>query len=388
MLLREPTAATNPFYNSVPEPVFWPMLILATLATTIASQSLITGCFSLMHQAVSLGYCPPLDIYHTSNRVYGQIYIPIVNWVLLVLTVILTVSFQKYAKKMLFWLMYLFRSAIIGDAFGVTVSTVMMLTSIVYAAVMVLRYKSWWPKVVLFCVLFFPLDFVYWIANLTKIPHAGWISLLFATLFGTPMICWYYGEWKLKIAIKVNGLSFTELTESYLTDSMRNDSIYSSAFKSIAQVNSRYPGVSVFYCPTKSKIPESFRKLTNRLQSVAETLVFCHTSVEHIPFVDEADRLNVIRHGDIYIITLRYGYADVQEDIIDTLSKIGTLPNLLETNVTVFVDSFRITIAPTRNFVRKGMLKLYSLEKLIFREKLAIIRDNSLLVDAGINVTL
>jgi KUP system potassium uptake protein len=120
LILRDPTALSNPFYLSVSEKLYWPLFVLATLATVIASQAMITGCFSLISQAISLNFCPPLAVLHTSKSVIGQIYVPAVNYVLLVLTIVVIAAFGSSAK--------------ISEAYGVTVCTVMIATTVLYTS--------------------------------------------------------------------------------------------------------------------------------------------------------------------------------------------------------------------------------------------------------------
>ena len=155
-LLNDPTIITDPFYRSIPVSLYWPMIILATLATIIASQAMITGCFSLMTQAVSLNCCPPVHIIHTSRSVYGQVYVPEMNYLLMIMTIIIVLLFKT--------------SANIGHAYGVTVCAVMILTTVMFSAVA--RYTWNWSllKVVPFFVIFFTIDSFFFASNLAKIP--------------------------------------------------------------------------------------------------------------------------------------------------------------------------------------------------------------------------
>jgi KUP system potassium uptake protein len=118
--LRDPTAIANPFYLSVSTSLYWPLFVLSTFATVIASQAMITGCFSLISQGIVLNFCPPLAVYHTSKSMKGQIYVPVVNYILMVLTIVIIAAFRSSAK--------------ISEAYGVTVCTVMIITTLLYSS--------------------------------------------------------------------------------------------------------------------------------------------------------------------------------------------------------------------------------------------------------------
>jgi KUP system potassium uptake protein len=158
LLIGNPALINNPFYNSVPHWMHWPMLALATMATIIASEAVIAGSFSLLSQAISLGYAPPLAIEHKSKTIIGQIYVPSINWLLMILSIIVTVGFQT--------------STFINNAYGVTISSVLMLTTVLY---MITMRKVWYLN---YCLVFaflsfFVVDALYFAANLNKVPQGG-----------------------------------------------------------------------------------------------------------------------------------------------------------------------------------------------------------------------
>jgi len=180
LLIRQPEAISNPFFLAVPGFFFWPMFILATFAGIIASQAIITGSYSLISQAISLGLAPPLTIRHTSSKAEGQIYCPAVNSVLCCLTLIIVLWLQN--------------SNAMTNAYGITVCTVLVLTTVLYTTIAISVWK--FPVIlgILFALCTLLLDFTFWSSVIFKIPQGGWIAVLYAMIFCIPMVVWYTGE--------------------------------------------------------------------------------------------------------------------------------------------------------------------------------------------------
>jgi KUP system potassium uptake protein len=180
LLIADPRAVENPFYHLVPRWGLYPMVALATAATIIASQALISGAYSLTMQAVQLGYLPRVDIEHTSARTRGQIYIPGVNWLLMIGCIGLVLGFKN--------------SSNLAAAYGVGVTTDMVITALLFFFVMKNRWH--WPLAgaLLLTALFLFVDLGFWGANLHKIPHGGWFPLVVATMVFTLMTTWKRGR--------------------------------------------------------------------------------------------------------------------------------------------------------------------------------------------------
>ena len=178
-LLRDPKLAANPFFSEVPHWGVYPLVILATLATIIASQAIITGSFSLTRQAMQLGWFPGLVIRQTSDAEYGQIYVPLVNWVMMVATIAITVSFGSSAR--------------LAGAFGTAVSTTMLLTTLLLFDVMRERWK--WPLAAALATAgaFLFVDIAFFCANLLKILQGGYVPLLFGSALFVIMVTWHRG---------------------------------------------------------------------------------------------------------------------------------------------------------------------------------------------------
>jgi KUP system potassium uptake protein len=180
LVLMDPAAAEHPFFRLAPGWAMLPLVILSTLATVIASQAVISGAFSLTRQAVQLGYLPRVDIEHTSEEHIGQIYIPGLNWILMIASVGLVLGFRSSSR--------------LAAAYGVAVTTDMVFTTILFAVVARSRFRWSLPAVVLFVATFLTVDLAFWGASLLKIPSGGWFPLVIAAVVFTVMTTWYTGR--------------------------------------------------------------------------------------------------------------------------------------------------------------------------------------------------
>ena len=180
LLLRQPEAISNPFFLSVPQWGLIPLILLATAATIIASQAVISGAYSLTRQAIQLGFAPRMSIIHTSKDEMGQIYMPTVNWMLLVAVVLVVVSFHD--------------SGHLAAAYGIAVTGTMVMTSILFCIVMINKWH--WPKWLAFGLtgLFLCFDLVFFSSNLLKLAHGGWLPVLVATVLVLVFSTWRYGR--------------------------------------------------------------------------------------------------------------------------------------------------------------------------------------------------
>jgi len=154
----------------------------------IASQAIITGCFSLLSQACSLGFCPPLHVDHTSEKMFGQIYVPTINWTLMILTILMTVYFQSSSR--------------LTNAYGLTVCSDSVITTLLYMTVLHSVWKKHWIFVVLFS-LFLIIDFLFWSANVIKFIDGAWIAILISLIFFFIGFSWHFGQGRLKKYLRV-----------------------------------------------------------------------------------------------------------------------------------------------------------------------------------------
>jgi KUP system potassium uptake protein len=199
--LIDKTAVTgNPFFQIAPSWSIYPLVVLATLATIIASQAIITGSFSMTRQAMQLGWLPGVSIRQTSDRIYGQIYVPVVNWLLMLATIATTVAFGSSDR--------------LAGAYGTAVSTTMLLTTVLLYRAM--RGVWRWPMAVAIAVsaAFFVVDGSFFLANLLKIAEGGWLPLTFAALLFVVMITWRNGTDAVRAAL----VQPPQAAERFLTD--------------------------------------------------------------------------------------------------------------------------------------------------------------------------
>jgi KUP system potassium uptake protein len=278
LLLGTPAAVENPFYLMAPEWARLPLVFIATAATIIASQAVISGAFSVTHQAVQLGFLPRLRTEHTSARAAGQIYIPAVNWGLLMMVVLLVLGFRQ--------------STSLASAYGIAVSGTMIITTIMLA---VLVFQVWkWNRLLatLTIGLFAVVDGAFFASNITKIADGGWFPLVVAAAIFTVLTTWATGRRLLR-----------EKTE--------RDSIPLSVFiKSIGSVH-RVRGTAVFLSSSADMIPSALLHNLKHNQVLHERVLLLTIKVGDVPHVTPGKRLEIhdAGHG-FYRMILHYGFMD------------------------------------------------------------------------------
>jgi len=280
LLLTEPEAVRSPFYLLVPEWGLYPMIGLATLATVIASQAVISGVFSLTRQAVQLGLCPRLDIRHTSNEEGGQIYIPRANWGLLLGTIGLVVWFQSSSK--------------LAAAYGIAVTGDMVITTILALVVAHRRWKLSVPVCLALGAVFLSVDLSFFAANIIKIPHGGWVPLVIAAVTLGLMSTWRRGRAVLARRLAEESLPL----EQFIKRTVKTNDIH------------RVKGTAVFMTSSSDTVPIALLHNLKHNQVMHERVVFVTVLVEDVPRVPAKDRVLVegLAEG-FYRLTVRYGFS-------------------------------------------------------------------------------
>ena len=288
LLLRDPSAAINPFYFSAPEWGLYPLIGLATAAAVIASQAVISGAFSLTRQAVQLGYSPRLRIEHTSSREIGQIYVPAVNWALLVATAFFVLEFRS--------------SSNIAGAYGVALSTLMVITTLMFA---LMAHEVWgwsWARVAAGAGVFFIVDVMFLGANSLKLAYGGWVPLAVAVGVFACMTTWKRGR---EILAK-RMLEKTVPLKLLLADLA-------------AEPPTRVPGTAVYMYGNKDGTPPALVHNLAHNKVLHEKVVFVTLLTEDVPHVAAQDRVTVKRIGKgFHSVVARYGFMD-DPDIEDVL---------------------------------------------------------------------
>ena len=280
LILREPAAVEQPFFMMAPEWALYPLVVISTAATVIASQAVISGAFSLTRQAVQLGYLPRLRIEHTSERLIGQIYVPSVNWLLMLACIGLVVGFRS--------------SSNLAAAYGVAVTTDMVFTTILFAFVARTRFR-WAPwKVVLLAAGFLVVDLAFWGANIVKVPDGGWFPLVIAAGFFTAMTTWKRGRQILADRLQHRTLP----VKLFLRD------LKSTPYTRVA-------GTAVYMYGNPHGTPPALLHNLMHNKVLHERVVLLTVETEEVSRVDEDERVQVTELGQgLYRVVLRYGFAE------------------------------------------------------------------------------
>jgi len=280
LLLRDPAAISNPFYLLAPRPLLIPLLFVATAATIVASQALISGAFSLTQQAIQLGYMPRMTIQHTSAREAGQIYIPEVNKALALGTLLLVVGFGS--------------AGALGGAYGVAVTGTMAITTVLFVAVAQQRWnwKRW--QVAAFVALFLTIDLAFFSSNLLKVPHGGWVPLLVALIVYTLMTTWKRGRVLLSSILRRSSLPL----DLFLRDVGNRKPV-------------RVPGTAVFMTSDPEGTPVVMLHHLKHNKVLHEQVMLMSIISVEVPEVPDEERVEVERLPENFVrVVARYGFME------------------------------------------------------------------------------
>ncbi len=315
LLLKTPEAVKNPFYLMAPDWVLIPLVVLATMATVIASQALISGAFSVTKQVIQLGYLPRLNIQHTSVRDTGQIYIPLVNWGLFATIVLAVVMFRS--------------SSNLAAAYGIAVCTDMLITTIL--TFYVIRYK--WNYPLLLCLAstgwFFLVDFAFFASNLMKLFEGGWFPLLIGGLIFTLMITWKDGR-------------------RLLNEKLRADAIDLGSFLEAVFVSPpvRVEGTAVFLTAEPGTVPNAMLHNLKHNKVLHENNLFVTVRNHEVPWIGLDKRLAIESLGhQCWQVVIHYGFKH-DPDVPKALQQIKGRGCELEDMTTSYFLS-RDTVVPT-----------------------------------------
>jgi KUP system potassium uptake protein len=315
LLLADPEAVKNPFYMMAPDWLLVPLVGLATAATVIASQALITGAFSVTKQVVQMGFLPRLQVLHTSVRDTGQIYIPLVNWGLFAIIVLAVAMFKS--------------SSNLAAAYGIAVCTDMLITTVL--TFFVIRYS--WKYPLWLCLastsFFFLVDITFWASNLLKLVEGGWFPLLIASVIMLLMLTWRDGR-----AI---------LYEKRQADALELRSFLEAVFMAPPL---RVEGSAVFLTSGKGSVPNAMLHNLKHNKVLHKQNLFVNVQNHEVPWIAEDQRLEVDALGnDCWQVVVHYGFKD-DPDVPGALSKLGDMGCKLEPMSTSYFLS-RDSIVPT-----------------------------------------
>lgn len=319
LLLSNPEAIKNPFYLMVPDWALWPTVGLATAATVIASQAVISGAYSLVSQAILLGFMPRMNILHTSDSEQGQIYIPIVNWALLLMVVVTIIEFRE--------------SVNLAAAYGISVTTTMLVTTILLAVVM---FREWKMNIILvgfITVTFFVVDLAFWTATLIKIKDGGWYPLAIGFVCFTCLITWFKGRQILRKRFMDEGIELGGFIASLLKHPPH-----------------RVEGTAVFLSAYIDYLPVSFLHNLKHNHVLHERVFFLKVSIWDVPYVDDSERITMKDlGGNIHVVRAIYGFKETPDmgKIIELIEKTSGIHfNLMDTSFFLSRDTIVATNLP------------------------------------------
>ena len=289
LLLADPSAVENPFYRLAPEWALYPLVILSTIATVIASQAVISGAFSITRQAIQLGYTPRLEVQHTSDQEIGQIYLPALNWLMLLAIIALVLGFGT--------------SSNLAAAYGIAVTGTMLITNLLAIAVAV-RLWQWSPlRAVLGALPFIIIDLGFFLANSAKIPDGGWFPLAFGLAIFILLTTWKRGRELLHQRLAADALELKPFIEDIAASGI-----------------GRVPGTAIFMTPDPDSVPHALLHSLKHYKTLHEQIVILSVSVFDVPYVPDIDRVEVHRlAGNFSQVIVQYGFKD-EPDIPAALS--------------------------------------------------------------------
>lgn len=290
LLLNNAAAIQNPFYLLAPTWAMYPLLIMATLASVIASQAVISGAFSVTRQAIQLGYCSRMRILHTSGEEMGQVYLPMVNWILMACVFIVVLSFQS--------------SSALASAYGIAVTGTMIIDTVLAFIVIQGLWKWHASTSILFLAAFITIDSLFLFANSLKIPTGGWLPLFIGTLLFLIMTTWLQGRTLLTSYMDDNRLLFEELDEKV-------------SHHKVATVK----GTAIYLAKNLHGVPQVFSQNFEHNHVLHEQIIVLTIVTKEEPYVDTEHRMKIRKFGEnreFYRVKFYYGFQqdpDVRKDL-------------------------------------------------------------------------
>ena len=308
-------AMKSPFFNMAPEELRLPLVFLATAATFIASQAVISGAFSITHQAIQLGFVPRLSTAHTSATQHGQIYIPFINNALMVSVILLVLMFQN--------------SSNLAAAYGIAVTGAMFIDTLLMGVLFVAVWKwRWWMALPVF-LLFVVVDGAYFFANLPKVPYGGWFPLVVGLIAFTLLTTWARGRKLMR-----DRMSEVALPMEIFAKSAKNSAI-------------RVPGTAIFMASSTAGVPSALLHNIKHNKVLHERVVILTVQIAEVPYVDDSERCEMHDLGDgFYRVVLHYGFME-ETDVPKGLKQMSRCGGEFDMMQTSFFLS-RQTLLPSK----------------------------------------
>jgi len=318
LVLETPDAIRNPFYVGIPAWARWPMIVLATLAAIIACQAVITGGYSVARQAMQLGYLPRMRVRHTSRQTIGQIYIPAINWTMMVIVIGLVLAFQN--------------SSALATAYGISVSATMLIDTLLLAIVARALWPRWRWWVLPSCLVFCLIDAAFLIANGAKIVQGGWFPVVLGVVACGLMRTWWRGRQVLRTEIQKQGMHL----DVFLTSLMLSPPV-------------RVDGTAIFLTSDPDVAPQAMLHNLKHNKVLHARNVFLTVQTLDVPYAPRAQRIAVQDLGHaFYRITLRFGFMQIP-DVPRALRQLGDAADALSFDpmqTTYFVSRETLIASP------------------------------------------
>ena len=317
LLLRDPAAIAHPFYHMVPAWALLPMVVLATMATVIASQAVISGAYSLTRQAIQLGYCPRMAVRHTSEREMGQVYMPWINWALLTAVLALVVGFGS--------------SSALASAYGIAVTGTMAIDSILLFFVISRLWKWGVVPAAVIAGGFLVIDLAFFSANSVKLLQGGWFPVIIASVVFVIISTWRRGREVLFERLRPGAIPL----EPFLASVMAHPPM-------------RVEGTAVFLTAGREGVPHALLHNLNHNKVLHERIVLLTVVTADVPYVPENQRVDISAVGhEFYRMNVHFGFKDEPD-----LPRALQVPNALGIEFAMMETSFflsRQTIVPTKS---------------------------------------
>ena len=341
LLLANPDAVQNPFYRLAPDWAVYPLVLLASAATVIASQAVISGAFSLARQAAQLGYLPRMQVRHTSEQEMGQVYVPAINTALLIGVVATVLGFRS--------------SDALGAAYGIAVTGTMTVDTIL--GFTYLYFGARWPlwKLLPLFLLFATVDLAFFGANMLKLAEGGWFPIVAGALAFTVMLTWWHGRRRLAALRARDAMALPDFVETLNPERLV-----------------RIPGTAVFMTRDLSQVPVALLHALKHYKALHERVIIMQVETEDVPHVSAERRLDIHEVGKgFHTMRVRYGFMDE--------------PNVVRALAQCRVQHFHINLMETSFFIGREKLKLRARTRRTalwsWRDRLFIVLTN-LAVDA------
>ena len=352
-LMEQGSVTGNPFFQLAPSWSIYPLVALATLATIIASQAIITGSFSMTRQAMQLGWLPGVSIRQTSDRVYGQIYVPVVNWLLMVATVATTVGFGKSER--------------LAGAYGTAVATTMLLTTLLLYKAMRDVWKWSLPVAAAATTCFLVVDCSFFLANLWKVADGGWLPLSFAAILFVVMVTWRSGVDAIRAAL----LQTSEAADKFLAE-LKSGTI------------PRVEGTMVFLTRSTQKVSRLVMDHAHFVGVLPKQAIALSVVFENVPRIEGPTCSLVENVGDgLWHVVARFGFFEIP-DLRLALEHARRLDKAVDLDEAVFVSTRDLVVRkPLRPALRGWRMALFAF---LYRNSVKVVDRFNLAPDKVVEI--